>query len=275
MHARFDVSKFNAYLDDLSGTLRVSREQVIRAEVGSVLKLWVLRTKVTPANRLDYRGRRDAVWMARRVVYGGSGKASDLRPGQAWVTMGKPGTPPLRLWKWNRKSRSFFLLSGPGAPRPTDPSRLSAPKARMLFGIAQTQMPTSVKSARQSSGLSRQSVVQIADSLRIKLETVPGGRSVGKAVAKAREALASDGNYYQNGVGVEILDAHKFIARLINRIPWARSPLIKMDATLASILKGRIKYFSNNVAHGVFKQAAGAARAYPGIRVTHPPKIDA
>jgi hypothetical protein len=276
MNARLDTTRFNRYLDELSSSLGVPREQVVRAEVGSVLKLWVIRTKVSKPEKLEYRGRREAVRLGRRATYGGTGKASELKRGQSWATMGKGGVPPMRIWIWNRKApRSFFLLAGPGAPKPSALAISSASKSRQLQAVTQSLMPEKVRSARQASGLSRQSVVQIADALKINLDAVPGGRSVTAAVAKARQAIASDGQVYRNGVGATILDQHQYLMRLINNIPWGRSPKIKMDRTLSGILKGRIKYFENNVAHGVFAHASKKAKAYPGIRVSFPPKIEA
>jgi len=274
MRVTLDTRPFVGYLEQLSASLKVSRAHVIRSETGSILKLWVLRTKTSKPAKLEYRGVREAVRIGRRMAYGGTGKASDLTPGQSWFTIGRGSTPTGRVWHWNKRADSFFLIAGPGATKPNTLNRYGS-KTAFMQGVTRAEMPSRVKSAKQASGLSRQSVVQIGDALGIKIESVPGGRSASAAVAKARKAIASDGMVYQNGVGNEIIDEHRFFVRLVNRIPWGRSPRIQMDRTIAGILSGRIKYFAQNVAHGVFSDAAKIARAYPGIRVSFPPKIDA
>jgi hypothetical protein len=274
MTVQFDASKFYRFTEELVRRIPASRRDVIRAETGAVLKAWLLKTKVAKPRTLEYRGRKDAVRAARRLTYGGSGKASELRPGQAWFTAGKSTTPFGRVWIWNKFARSFFLLQGPGAPKGDQINKSGTGKSAFLFWNTRALLLPKIKAAQASAGLSRQSIVQIGDALGIRIESVPGGRNASAAVAKARRAMASDGIAYRNGTGSEAESEHKFFTKLVNNLPWARSPRIQMDTTLALVLKGRMNYFRRNVAAGVFQDAAKIARAYPGIRVNAPTKAE-
>jgi hypothetical protein len=120
--------------------------------------------------------------------------------------------------------------------------------------------------AVKAIGLARQAWVQIADSLGIKLESVPGGGASPAALAKARDAIASNGRSYANGHGEQIGAAQEFIVRLINNYPKASA--MKLDSVLVGVVNGRVKFFEKNMEKGVFSSAEKILRAYPGLRVT-------
>lgn len=274
MKVEFDASKFNAFITEMTRAIPASRREVIRAETGSILKAWVLRTKVAKARHLKFRGTKAAVRLGRRFVYGGSGKGSELKPGEAWFTMGRGSTPVGRVWLRNKNSpRSFFLLRGPGAPKQVLLTKKRGGRSSLLYRVTRGVMPAEKKAALGSAGISRQSIVQIGDALGIRIEAVPGGRNATAAVAKARRAIASDGRVYPNGVGSEVQGEHTFFTKLVNSTPWGRNPRIQMDVTLALVMKGRMNYFRRNVAAGVFGDIKKIAEAYPGIHVTAPQKV--
>lgn len=274
MNVEFDASKFSRFIEEMTRKMPASRRDVIMGETGAILKAWLLKTKVAKPKALAFRGRREAVRIGRRISYGGSGKASELQPGQAWFTMGRGSTPVGRVWFRNPKSsRSFFLLTGQGAPKGDQLGRRAGGKSGSLYRNTKHLMKGEMQRVKASAGISRQSIVQIGDNLGIRIESVPGGRSAAAAVAKARRAIASDGRIYQNGTGSEQQNEHQFFTRLVNTTPWGRSRNIRMDNTLAIVMKGRMRFFRRNVAAGVFGDVKKIAAAYPGIEVTAPSKI--
>lgn len=122
-----------------------------------------------------------------------------------------------------------------------------------------------VRKAKQSAGLSRQSVIQIADQLGIDLARVPGMGVSAAGIAKARSAVASNGKQYQNGYGVVSDSAKSFYLTLINRYP--KGGAVGMDRTLQTVIRRRLKYFRQNLKTGALRSAESAAKAYPYLKI--------
>jgi hypothetical protein len=86
-------------------------------------------------------------------------------------------------------------------------------------------------------------------------------------LAKARDALASDGRAYKNGSARETGEARRFTIVLTNRLPYGRR--INLDRVLVGAIQGRVKFFERNVALGVFKSLEKTLKAYPGVRLAY------
>src|SRR5690606_7898240 len=112
--------------------------------------------------------------------------------------------------------------------------------------------------ALQSVGLSRQSVVQIADALGIDLTAVKGQGISPAGIAKARAAIASNGRSYRNGTGVQAGDPIRYHVTLINRLPYGRRT--GMDRTLAFVVAGRAKHIEIAYRKGAFGSMATVRR---------------
>jgi hypothetical protein len=128
----------------------------------------------------------------------------------------------------------------------------------------QTKVPKSIAKGRASIGLSRQSVVQIADALGIDLLRVQGGGTIsGAAIASARASVATTGKTYRNGTGARGGDQVRAYVDLVNRLPYGRK--IGMDRTLLGVLAGQNKYFERSYAKGAFDTQKAAIRAFPNL----------
>lgn len=262
---------------------------VLTGFAGVVLKTWAGRTKVSTQDRVDRKSRLRAV------------KKFDLtraeNRGDVTVNSGfKKGAPFGRVWIKVRKgnSRNNFLLAlGPNFTQPGNAVKTiglaRGAKSRVVNGVfnmygqnqsattqqwvanvnkaseqVQTVLPGYIKRGRQSIGLSRQSVLQIADALGIDLLRVQGGGTISSAgIAKARAALASSGKYYRNGFGARGGDEVRAYIDILNRLPYGRK--IGIDRTLLGVLAGQNKYFERSYAKGAFDSQRRAARAYPNL----------
>lgn len=264
---KFDTKGFSLALQELQRVTGKPLRQVLRAEAGSILKTWAGRTKVgTAANAR----RRATVQAARK------GKLTRAEnPGDVSVNVGVRAAPRL-VWvrsPANRRGggRPFRLAGGMG----DDYRSLTAMRYRwtdaqwakvsQAVDHMRNAVPFFTKRALKSVGLARQSVVQIADSLGIRLESVPGGGVSAAGIAKARAAIAATafGRKYENGTGRQYDRAEQFFIELVNRLPYGYK--IGMDRTLAAVVNGRARFFRENLKRGVFDQLRTVAQKYPGL----------
>lgn len=259
------------YLADLEKALPGAMRQIVRGETGSILKECVLRTKVAKKNVVELRAYSEASRITRRAFFGGSGKT--VPKGTMYINNGryKGGAGQGRTW-YRTPEGNFVLMFGDGM---TDPSRSDISLGKKLYvesrkmrAYMKRQIKYRVKEGLKSIGLSRQSWVQIADSVGIQLETVKGGKSAAAAVRKARRSMASNGMSYLNGTGSELRAGFAFAIRLKNIYPLAEK--IGMDSVLEGVVMGRIQYFQQNAKHGVLSSARKIAAKYPNITVTVP-----
>jgi len=86
------------------------------------------------------------------------------------------------------------------------------------------------------------------------------------APAFVQTALATTGKTYPQNYSATEIKMKKALYRLelTNRQPTAQGTGKK---ALSRAIKGRIKFFEQNLHRGVFKDAAAVARAYPGLTV--------
>lgn len=248
---------------------------VLRGFAGVVLKAWAARTKVSTQEHAERSERLRAI---RDLGY--TGKSRVKERGEVTVNAGFRPAPFGRVWikVRSRNGRKNWLLArGSDFSAPTG-SGIFDPRKRALRGAAQlwaanvndaeqdvrVALRRRLPLARRSVGLSRQAVLQIADSLGIDLLRVQGGGILsGAAIAKARAALASSGKFYRNGTGYQSGGVVSAYIDLINRLPYGRA--IGADRTLLGVLAGQNKYFELSYAKGAFDTQRSAVRAYPNL----------
>jgi hypothetical protein len=125
------------------------------------------------------------------------------------------------------------------------------------------EMQTELARGVKSIGLARQSVIQIADDLRIDLASVAGTGISSAAVGRARSAIASSGNTFKNGTGTQVGDTARAYIQLTNRLPYGVKTGMKSD--LARVLSGRAKFIQRAYKKGAFDSMRTAVRAFPNI----------
>jgi hypothetical protein len=249
-HAGFDRA-----MSALIAAAPVSMKRVLRAEAGSILKACAGRTKVASATSITTNER---LRIVKDLGFNGGNREGDIYInagirgdfGKVWRrTRGRKGFQQTHAANFKVLNRHF----GKGA-------WIDLQEAVADFKI---QANKRVPLAKKSAGLARQSWVQIADSLGIALELVPGGGISGAGLAKARAALTSKGNAVQNGFSNEEARQQGFLIRLMNRLPYGRQA--GLDLVLQTVISGRAAYFAQNLARGVFGDQKKLLRAYPGL----------
>ena len=237
--------------------------KILRAEAGSILKAWASKTKVTTQGQADLRAR---IRLGRTFGFTSAGAATNY----VSITAGtRRATHPAGTMWYRTKTNRVFKI---GAIEPNGAGTVQWADARygrytpfLETGVKYADnIKTYVQAARASMGLSRQSVIQIADRLNIDLSQVAGGDSLSAAaISKARAAIASNGRAYVNGTGSDGGDTTKYYIQLLNTLP--RNTAMGMDSTLAYIISGRAKYIETSYAKGAFDSMANVARAFPNI----------
>lgn len=273
-----ELKKFSDAGRVIAAAVGTSVELWARAEAGVILKTWAGKTKVTTEKVVTTRAIMRAYRHARRLAgFGNDKNKGATGPGQASINLGlRHGNAGKVYYRTRKKGAAggragFQDVYGPGY---SPAKRIPAPKATStdwagVSSMVQTyrsEADRMISAATHAIGLSRQSIVQIADDLRIRLEDVKGGGTLSAAgIAKARAAIASNGQYYRNGYGVVNDQAKAFYITLVNRYP-RMGPLF-MDKTLQWIISGRLKYFQRNLEEGTFLAASRAAKAYPYLEI--------
>lgn len=257
-HARFDQA-----LRGLIAVSPVSLERTLRAEGGSILKACAARTKVAKTAAVT-RNERLRIVKDLGYQHGRSGNFGVA------ISVGIRG-PYGKVWRSTTRKDGTWGLQQTHAEgfRPLwrhfgDSVWIDLKEAVEDFRY---ELRKRLPLAKQSAGLARQSWVQIADSLGIRLENVPGGGISAAGIAKARAALTSQGRPALNGFSEEERRNQGFILRLINRLPYG--PAAGLDRVLELVLAGRAAYFEQNMARGVFADQAKLLRAYPGLTIHH------
>lgn len=257
-----ELRKFSESGRIIAAALGTSVEVWARAEAGVILKTWAGRTKVATQQKVDRNARNRAI------------RGLDLtRGGDITVNTGIKA-PYGRVFlrtksgKYRRTHEAGFRpVSGARGQGKGDHYK-KGDWIDLKEAIAATRLAVSkaLPTARRAIGLARQSIVQIADDLGLRLETVRGGGTLSAAgLAKARAALASNGQHYSNGTGLTARTAQDFTLTLINRYP--KNGPLGMDRTLRGVIAGRIKYFEKNLAEATFLSASRTAKAYPYLEV--------
>lgn len=260
-----ELKKFSESGQVIAGVMGTSVELWARSEAAVILKAWAGKTKVGAESKLERRGLIEAYRRARRAV-GFSVYKGGVEPGQASINLGIRGTFG-RVWYRTRKNGKFQPTHAAGFRTPV--WRIKSddwlPVGRLVDDFRASYQRI-VDQFKASAGLSRQSIVQIADDLGIRLEDVQGGGTLSAVgIQKARNALATNQQRYRNGFGIIGRDAREFYVTLVNRYPKA-GPLF-MDQTLMQVISGRLGYFKRNLEEGVFLSVEKTAKKYPYLQV--------
>lgn len=265
------TAAYSTVLRRLANLTGFDQRAVLIAEAGSILKTWAARTKV---QNMDWAERRER----RRVMHDLELIQAPDR-GNVTVNAGWRAAPYGRVWLRVRKAagpKSFLLAMGPNFTSPVGPGvfnkfarKQNATTQGWVADIAvatqsaQNAVAKRLPLARQSVGLARNSIVQIADSLGIDLLRVPGGGVSPAGLAKARSAMASNGRSYRNGTGISAgTDVRPYI-EMINSLPYGRKA--GMDRQLLSIMSGRVSLFRTAYARGAFDSQRTVCKSYPNL----------
>lgn len=261
-------------LSELGKLTGFSQRQVLLGFAGVVLKQWAGRTKVATEDEVDRRTRYRAV---RDLRYTRAFSRGDVTVNSGYKAA--YGRVWIKVRNGNSKN-NFVMAKGNGFTAPVGKATftyfrrstksLGGRSGKWFANVADAvaDVPPAVQRAqdrgRQSIGLARQSVVQIADALGIDLLTVQGGGTLSaNGIAKARAALASTGKFNRNGTGTQGGSGAYDYVTLINTLPYARA--IGMDRTLLGVLNGQNKYFAQSYSKGAFDTQERICRAYPNL----------
>lgn len=244
-----------------------SEQEITKGIAGRVLKKWAGYTRVAKPAIIE----RNARLRALRGLELSRGKAGN-RGSSITINAGIRGPAGL---VWLRTEKKRFSLAGRIDPKTgrfianwrhyRDGDWTDINEAAQDYGIA---LKRQRKLGKRAAGLARQSVIQIADSIGIDLAKVPGSGISSAGIAKARRAIATDGQPHINGYGTEQGSGGKYSVRLVNQYPF----MIKsnIDAGLRFAMSGEVGYFRKNVSRGVFGSIRNIARAYPWLKVQLP-----
>lgn len=268
-----ELKKFSDAGRTIAAAVGTSVELWARAEAGVILKAWAGKTKVATEKSVTTSAILRAYRHARRAAgFGADKNKGSTGPGQASINLGIRGGIAGKVYYRTRKKGAaggragLQDVYGPGFSKGKHIADRDYGAVAAMVAIYRAEVDRLVEAAKRAVGLSRQSIVQIADDLHIRLEDVKGGGTLSAAgIGKARRALASSGTYYRNGYGVISQNAREFYVTLVNRYPKI-GPLF-MDQTLRWVIMGRLKYFQRNLEEGTFLAASRAAKAYPYLEV--------
>lgn len=259
------TAKLSAALKDIARLTGFSEMDVTKGEAGAVLKTWAGRTKVAKPEVITYRSRKRALHdlgFTRASEIGGItiNTGTRGRAGLMWVkTKGQRGKPWRLAGKIDMQSFAF-------TPSQFHWKNKDWTDIQESVETSSSAIKRENQKGQQSAGLARQSVIQIADQLQINLAQIPGGGISPAQVAKARAAVASNGQRYQNGTGFQVVETGKYFITLVNSLPYHAKA--GMDATLAGVLAGRVGLYRRTFANGAFKSVQSAARNYPWMRTS-------
>lgn len=260
------TAQLSAAMKDIARLTGFSEKDVTKGEAGAILKTWAGRTKVAQTDKIDLRSR-------RRVLHDlNLTQASAV--GDITVNVGTRATAGLVWVKaagLKGKGRPFRLAGVQGFTGSPFTASNRHWKSQDWTDIqsatqnSQVGLKRAMPLARQSVGLSRQSIIQIADKAGIDLSIIPGGGISPSQVSKARGATASNGRNYQNGTAQQQEETGKYSITLINTLPYLDK--IGMPRTLAGVIAGRVGLYKRTFTDGAYKGIQSSARNYPWMRV--------
>ncbi len=268
-----ELKKFSEAGRAIAAAVGTSVELWARAEAGVILKQWAGKTPVRKERVAEISGIMRAYRHARRAAgFGNDKNKGRTGPGEASINLAIRGGADGKVYYRTRKAglgggrKGFQDVYGPGFSGGKRIANQDWPLVSHMVSHFRGAVNDIVAAATGAIGLARQSIVQIADDLRIRLEDVKGGGTLSAAgIMKARNAIASSRTPYRNGYGVISDSAKAFYVTLVNRYP-RMGPLF-MDATLRTVIMGRLRYFRRNLEEGTFLAAKSAAKAYPYLEV--------
>ena len=259
-----ELKKFSDAGRTIAAAVGTSVEIWARAEAGVILKTWAGKTPVRKERAAEVSGILRDYRQSRGIIYGL--KKGETPRGTASINLGIRKGAEGRVW-YRTRNNKFQPTYGAGFhPTGIRMRNEDWPALDRMVQMFRHQYAQLVEASKGAIGLARQSIVQIADDLGIRLEDVKGGGTLSaRGIAKARNALASNRTPYRNGYGIVSVAAREFYITLVNRYP-RMGPLF-MDATLRTVILGRLSYFRRNLEEGTFLSAKAAAKAYPYVEV--------
>ena len=269
MTIRFDGSKasaaYSAAFRRMAMLPGFDVAATLRAEAGVILKQWAGKTKVATKQTIA----RNARFIALKRLGATKGGAA----GDVTINAGARGLEGL-VWYQTKTSKGGggkFQLAGRMDSTGRFVSNWLHFKDAAWRDINESVMDAEIAIRRENergqraAGLARQSVIQIADTLGIDLNSVSGRGVSSAGIAKARAAIASNGRAYRNGTGSQGEDGGKgkYYVHLLNTLPYNSKS--GMDVELARILGGRAKFIQMSYAKGAFNSIAASQRAFPNV----------
>ncbi len=254
-----ELAKFGQAGRAISAAVGVGFEMWAMGEAAVVCKQWAghIPEAMPDAARLRSRGR------ARNKAGVGS-----LDKFSVTANTGRFGGQIGLLWFRTRRGK--FIKAG----EVSDSGAVSQPRRRFTESdwtkVVSAQsafsalLPKAIEAGQRAIGLARQSVLQIADSLGLNLETAAGGG--GADFSRARAARASDGREYINGFGYKFGQGDKFTVTLVDIYPYIQEAGI--DQALELVVAQRMAYHEVNLALALKKDLRAVEQAYPYLQIT-------
>lgn len=212
------TAQLNAMFEQLSTLSATPHEKVVKSEVGSILEKTLANTKVASVSRIRNRYK-DFVPMGQNAY-------SPARTRRSGNVIGSN----LIYYMQNRYPNALW-------------SRLNARRVQLI------------NRARAARGLARQSWLQIANELGIKINA-PG---------YVATAIAKTGKTYKNVTTSTKVSKNKIEIRISNGQPTVNAT--GGARALQRAIQGRIKFFEKNASLSVFADIKKIAKAYPGLKI--------
>jgi hypothetical protein len=235
---------FAGFINVASQMTGLPKEKIILAEAGSVLKACAGDTKVAPIAQID-RGATLRALRGSGLTGGGNGGVSS----KSAVTINAGIKGPFGRVFIGKKQGGGFRRTHDANFVPLN-LHYSNDTWQALQGIideAKAKISVAITKARGSAALARKSWIQIADTLGIRLERVPGGNLSASAIAQARHASAG-GKEANNGASTVQKTNTRYAVTLINQLPYGQK--IGFQQLLAVKIAGRVRYFRTALEKG-------------------------
>ena len=256
-----ELAKFSQAGNAFADAVGASFETWAMGEAGVICKQW--------AGAIP-DAKPESVLLGTRSKATAEAQVNTLAAFNVTVNTGRQGGEIGRVWF--RTRRKEFQLAG----KVTDsgqfnPSNLHY-RSEDAFRISMAAegyasiLPRIIKAGQEAIGLARQSVVQIADSLGIALESVTGGGGGSPDLSKARNAKPSNGQTYQNGYGIKEGKGDNFSVTLVNRYPKMNESGVTV--AFEEVIAQRMAYSMANLGLALSKDTKKVTQAYPYLETT-------
>ncbi len=250
-----ELRKFTEAGNAIVQAAGVTLEQWAEAEAPQILSGWAALVNAQTVPEAETRARTRAL---RRL---------GLTRGAETINSGLRG-PEGRVWVRTRRGKWQLAgvvghNAGPFAPTR---HKLAAGEWGAATDSVQAYQGEAgvIAMAKRTIGLARQSIVQIGDMLGYALERIAGGLPAAD-IARARSAVAGDGQTYQNGFGIRQKSAGAFSIELVNRYPNLHQA--KIDSALAQAVAGRIELMETALGGRLGTATQRVAAAFPYLQV--------
>jgi len=258
MKSGFDSGELRKFTEAgfaLTQAAGVSVEQWAEGESAQILSGWAALVNAQTQEQAEKRSR-------NRVL-----NKLGLTKGAETINSGVRG-PEGRVWVKTRRGKYHLagvVAHNAGAFTPTKQKLATGEWGAAQDSVKLYQGEAGVIAmAKRTIGLARQSIIQIGDMLGIALERFAGGLPAADIV-KARGAVASDGQSYQNGFGVRQKNGTQFSIELINRYPNLHAA--KIDSALVQVVSERTELMAAALNDKLGLGAQNVARSFPYLQV--------